>query len=59
MMHDALFANACFIYIMCVLQITQKLKQDTSTQPLVLTLSQTTNFRLLQTERVCRQQFQI
>ena len=25
----------------------------------ILTLSQTTNFRLFQTERVCRQQFQI
>ena len=27
--------------------------------PLGLTLSQTTNFRLFQTERVCRRQFQI
>ena len=34
-------------------------KQFKQTQPFYLTLSQTTNFRLFQTEKACRRQFQI
>ena len=45
-----LVQGKCFIYSRL---LTRKLKL----RPITLTLSQTTNFRLFQTERVCRRQY--
>ena len=45
--------------LFCVIGVHRKIEADLNHRFVHLTLSQTTNFGLFQTERVCRQQFQI